>query len=176
MGGKGSVTLWISDAGVCRTASITTKSIHNIYSLHNETSETIIIIIVVRNVIIFNRPAVAGAVLHRSMLLINWLIHSSLSSKSSKHYNSQTVWAKELKFWHNVHLQSCVKCHISLGTCAMSYVRYQMPEVEIFFTTFMGVLTHTYISSREPPGCLVMEDWGNCLQLHPRKEAIDHTQ
>ena len=47
---------------------------------------------------IFNRPGVAGAVLHKASLLIKSLSYCSFSSQSSRYHKSQTVRARELKF------------------------------------------------------------------------------
>ena len=44
-----------------------------------------------------------------------WLGDWLFSSKSSKPHNSQTVTARELKFWDNVHPIPCVMCHMSHG-------------------------------------------------------------
>ena len=72
-----------------------------------------------------NRPGVAGAVLQTPSTFIN----SSCSSQSSKHCLSQTVKARELKFWENVHPPPFVKCHMSHVTCHMSCVRCHVSDV-----------------------------------------------
>ena len=61
----------------------------------------------------FNRPGVAGAVLYSAL----WLTNSfSDSSRSSLYHKSQTVRARELKFWENVHPPKRVTCHMSRVT------------------------------------------------------------
>ena len=59
-------------------------------------------------------PGVAGAVLQTPLsfidLLINWFTQRNYSSKSSKHLHSQTVKAKNLKCWEQVHLPPPVIC------------------------------------------------------------------
>ena len=69
--------------------------------------------------LVFNRPNVAGAVLHTPLSLINSLTDSSFSSKSSRHLHLLTVWARDLKLWDNIYLPTCVTCpcHVSLVTC-----------------------------------------------------------
>ena len=42
---------------------------------------------------------------------------SRMKAQSSKHHNSQTVRARDLKFWHNVCHPLCVMCHLSRVTC-----------------------------------------------------------
>ena len=44
----------------------------------------------------------------------------SLWKISSKHHYSQSVRARELKFWDIVHLSPCVTCHMSNATCHLS--------------------------------------------------------
>ena len=62
--------------------------------------------------------------------LIDLVSESSFSSKPSKHHYNQTVRARELKFWENVHQKSHVRCHVSSVTCQVSPVTY------IFFFYF----------------------------------------
>ena len=78
---------------------------------------------------LINRPGVARAVLQTTFSLINWLSHSSFSSRSSKHYNSQTVRARELKFWENIHPTPCVMCHVSCVMCHMLFVTCHLSPV-----------------------------------------------
>jgi hypothetical protein len=54
---------------------------------------------------------------------------------SSKHCQSQTERARELKFWENVHPTLCVTCHVSRVTCQMSPVKCH------FFFFFFCTLT-----------------------------------
>ena len=64
---------------------------------------------------IFNRPGVAGAVLQTSSSLIKSVTKAAFSSESSQHHKSQTVRARKLKFWENVHPDyvSHVRCQVS---------------------------------------------------------------
>ena len=48
---------------------------------------------------------------------------------SSEHHNSQTVRARDLKFWHHVHLPLSVMCHMSCVTRDMSRVTCHMSHV-----------------------------------------------
>ena len=50
-------------------------------------------------------------------LLCSLLFQQFFSSQSSKHCFSQTVRAKELTFWDNVHPPPCVTCHMSCVKC-----------------------------------------------------------
>ena len=60
----------------------------------------------------FNRPGVAGDVLQSPPLLIDSIFHP-LVQISSKHCQSQTGRARELKFLENGHPTLCVTCHMS---------------------------------------------------------------
>ena len=57
----------------------------------------------------------------------------AFSSQSSKHLNSQTVWARDLKFSENVQLCLCVTCHISR-------VKYHLSHVTFIFTKCWSLL------------------------------------
>ena len=46
-----------------------------------------------------------------------------------KHCLSQTVRARELTFWHNVHLKPCVTCHVSHVPCHMSLLIFFVNKV-----------------------------------------------
>ena len=65
---------------------------------------------------VVNRPGVAKAVLQTPVLLTHSFTDWLLSSRSSKHQNSQSKGAKNLKFWENVHPTPCVMCHMSRFT------------------------------------------------------------
>ena len=71
----------------------------------------------------FNRPGISWLFYQN---LCDSFIHSlsdwSCSSKSSRHLQSQAVWARDLKFLENVHLPPCVICHMSHVMCHMSCV------------------------------------------------------
>ena len=77
-------------------------------------------------VYICNRPGVAGVVLqHPGHWFINWLIKWSFSSISSGQHYFQTVKAKDMKFWDNVHsCVSCVTCPWSRFRCHVSCVTW----------------------------------------------------
>ena len=47
----------------------------------------------------------------------------------SNHHNFQTVRARDLKFWHNVHCPQCVMCHMSHVTCHVSRVTCHVSHV-----------------------------------------------
>ena len=79
---------------------------------------------------IFNRPGVAGAVLQSHPSLIDWLSHP-LVKISSKHFQSQTRRARELKFWKNVYPTICVTCHVSHVTCHLPRVTCQMSKTKV---------------------------------------------
>ena len=90
---------------------------------------------------LFNRPGVARAVLQTPLWLFQWVAESSISSQSSKHWLSQTISARELRFWKKVnpHHLSYVTCHMSHVTCHMSYVTCTMSPCQyIFFSFFFG--------------------------------------
>ena len=50
------------------------------------------------------------------------LSHSSFVKISSKHLHSQTVRARNLKFWDNVHYLLCVANQLSVFSCQLSVV------------------------------------------------------
>ena len=50
--------------------------------------------------------------------------------------NSQTVKARDLKFWKKVHLLPPVMCHVSHVTCEMPCVTYHMSHVFIYSFIF----------------------------------------
>ena len=76
-----------------------------------------------------NRPGVAGPVLKTPLLLIHSVSQWSFSLQSSKHHNSQTVRARDLKFWDNVHHPLCVTCHMSRVIFHVSPVTRHVPHV-----------------------------------------------
>ena len=91
------------------------------------------------NAAIINRPSVAGAVLQSPPLLINslnnWFIHP-LVQISSKHCQSQTGRARELKFWENVHPTLCVMCHVSCVMCHVSPVTFHLSPIPFYILIF----------------------------------------
>ena len=82
--------------------------------------------------------------------LRDWLINSLsdlLVKISSKHSQSQTGRARELKFWENVHPTLCVMCHVSdVGchvsrvTCNFSLVTCHLSHVQICFLFFFTLI------------------------------------
>ena len=66
-------------------------------------------------------------------LMIHWLSHSSFVDISSIPLQFQTIWARDLKFWENVHLPPCVKCHISRFKCHMSHNKRRVSHVNLNF-------------------------------------------
>ena len=81
---------------------------------------------------VINRPGVAGAVLQSPSSLTDSLTHPFVKI-SSKHSQSQTERARELKFSENVHPTICVMSqislvmyHVSLGICHLSCVTSHM--------------------------------------------------
>ena len=56
---------------------------------------------------------------------------SASSSKSSKHHNCQTVRARKLKCWENVHPchMSCITCHLSIVIRHLSHVTCHLTPV-----------------------------------------------
>ena len=79
-----------------------------------------------RSMKVCNRPGVAGAVQQTPLSLTHWVIDTC---QSSKRYKSQTVKARELKFWEKVCLPPRVMCHMSCVTCHMSRVTCHMQQV-----------------------------------------------
>ena len=108
-------------------------------------------------------------------------------SQSSKHHKSQTVRARELKFWENVHPPPCVTCQVSSVTCPVSHGRCHISGVMcqvschmshvtcqifiyIFFchqqdlstlVFFIGLSSFSWFSIRIWINIWVLKDWGN---------------
>ena len=91
-----------------------------------------------KQVSVFNRPGVAGAVIQSPLSLIKW-VSNPLVQISFKHYHSQTWRARELKFWESVHPTICVKCHVSCVMCHVSPVTCHVSAVTciIFFLVYL---------------------------------------
>ena len=91
-----------------------------------------------------NRPGVAEAVLQTPLSLIDSFTQSGiLFSKSSKYHKSQTIKARELKFWENVHPWQHVTFHVSHVTCHMLHVTCHLSHVtcpvsHVTFFSFYG--------------------------------------
>ena len=82
-------------------------------------------------------PGVARAVLQTALSLIESLTEWSFPSRSYKHHNAQTIRARELQFWENVHPTTCVSCHLSHVTCLISYVTCHMSSVKCQLNFFL---------------------------------------
>ena len=87
-----------------------------------------------------------GRVCYQCVYLGYSLIHSlsdwSVSSKPSKHYYTQTVKARELKFWENDHPPPSVTCHVSSVRCQVLCVRCHMSHVRCHMSGVMCQVSH----------------------------------
>ena len=50
-------------------------------------------------------------------------VHSSIVKISSRHLHSQTIMARDLKFWDYVHHPGCVMCHMSGVRCQVCLLK-----------------------------------------------------
>ena len=101
---------------------------------------------------IFYKPGVAGA----CSFVINWLSHWSFSSRSSKHHKNQTVRARKLKFWENVHPTPYVICHLSNVTYQVSPVMCHRSHVSFYFyINYYNMLQSTHLCL-ETIGCFLI--------------------
>ena len=89
---------------------------------------------------VINGPTPSSFVLQTALLLIKWLSESSVVKISSQHPHSQTVGARYLKFWENVHLPPSVMCHLSCVMRHMSHVTCEVSHVTFFFFFFSDIL------------------------------------
>ena len=69
----------------------------------------------------------------------------SFSSRSSKHHHCQTVRARKLKFWENVHLSPPAMSHVSHVTCHMPHVMFHISHVTGYF--FLLLLFFFFLQS-----------------------------
>ena len=85
---------------------------------------------------IINRPGVAGAVLQSPMSIdyISDWVSNPLVKIFSKHSQSQSGRARELKFWENVHPTLYVMCHVSCVTC---HVSRHLSHVKLYIYIFI---------------------------------------
>ena len=81
----------------------------------------------------FNTPHVAGAVLQTLSSLIDSLSDWSFVKISSKHLHSQTLRARDLKFWHNVY-QGSTKFFLSLSH--FFYLKYSVKVIKFLMYEF----------------------------------------
>ena len=58
---------------------------------------------------------------------------------SSKYFHSQTVSAREMKFWQKVHLPQPIRCHVS---CVMCHVSWVMGHVSCVMCPVSCVMSH----------------------------------
>ena len=65
--------------------------------------------------------------------------------------HSQTIIARELKLWNNVHLPPCVLCHMTSVTCHISHAMCQMSHFKCnnFFSYFLFLWTKWWSRSVE---------------------------
>jgi len=57
---------------------------------------------------------------------------SHVTCRSLKHHHSQTIRARDLTFWHNVHHLSRVMCHVSHVNCHLSPVTRHLSHLIVF--------------------------------------------
>ena len=118
-----------------QTRSLMLKKLNNNalkqFELINYLFDRIKIVRTIPNWIFFNIPGVAWAVLQTPLSMIHTLSNSSFSSKSSKYVHLQTVWARDQKFWENVHFP--VTCNVSCVTCHMSPIKYRVSQFLFVF-------------------------------------------
>ena len=113
---------------------------NNVCVCHSLWREVFCTLTITNNLIFFlviNRPGVAGAVLQTLLSMIDSLIQSTFSSKPSKHQYTQSVRARELKFWKkSVHSPPHVTCHVSCVRCQVSGVRCLVSNVRCQMSHF----------------------------------------
>ena len=125
--GKFSFYLYVTKIELCPTGSITSKN------KGGEGSNPLRKISITNP--LFNWPGVAGAVLQSPPWLINWF-SDPLVQISSKHCQSKTWRARELKFGENVHPTLCVMCRVSRVMCHVSRVMCDVSPVTCIFFLF----------------------------------------
>ena len=64
--------------------------------------------------------AVACSTNTSPIISVGWLVGHPFFKISSEHCLSQTVKARELKLWEDIHPLPCVTCHMSYVTCQVS--------------------------------------------------------
>ena len=89
---------------------------------------------------------------------IHWLPDWCFSSKFSRHLESQTVWARDLKFCENVHFPPFVTCHMSCVTCHVCLVTCR---AHIYFSFFrkIGEPSQWWICYQWDLPCLVIKSF-----------------
>ena len=105
---------------------------------------------------------------------------------SSKHSQSQTGRAKELKFWENVHPKLCVLCHVSFVMCLMSHVTCRMSLGDkcffflIFFTQnnqcclypHLPIIVEWRLLVREEITIIKKKNWSKQVPPSPPKDFL----
>ena len=88
----------------------------------------------------------------------------------SIHCYSQTIRARELKFWENAHPTPCVMghmsrvtCHVSLVTCHMSYV------ILLFYILIFFFLSKNFLQSGRA------SRWRVCYQWYPPRIVYNNS-
>ena len=100
-------------------------------------------------------------------LLINSLSRWSFSSKSSKQLNFQTIWARDQKFWENIHLPPYSSCHVSRVTYHLSHVTSYVSNVFwVFFCKVVELVGGGSVINGPTPRLVFkqLEKWMRCTQ------------
>ena len=100
-----------------------------------------------QGITVFNRAGVAGTVLQTPPSPIKWVGQQSFSSRSSKHHNYQSVKARQLTFWDNIHSHQLwhVRCHVS---CVTLFV---LLFFSFFCSKWWGLLVECLLSMGHTP-------------------------
>ena len=125
---------------------------------------------------LITRPGVA--------LVINWLGHllsDSFVKLSSKHIHYQTVRARNLQFWDNVHHPPCVRCQISGVRSLLTWVMFHVALISFLHIFTESALWQIQSTSRNVCVCLCVsvclchrktpssggrgDFWSNCVLL-----------
>ena len=97
---------------------------------------------------------------------------------SSKHHKSQTLRARELEFWENVHPLQHVTCNMSHVMFHMSHVMYPMPWVKFIFSMWWSILVEGLLSTRPTPSSfpgsiIFFLVWKQLIDRDPSSGNID---
>ena len=82
---------------------------------------------------------------HLCYLLMNSFSWWSHCFRSSKHHNFQTVRAREVIFWENVHPEPYVTCHLSPVTCHLSTVTCHLSQVISHLSHVSFAMSHFFL-------------------------------
>ena len=118
--------------------------------------------------LVFNRPSVAGTVLETPPPLTDYSVIHFL-------HKSQAIRARDLRFLHNVHHQSCVTCHMSIVTCHMSCVNCHISTImchlsHVMFFLQIGRASRWRVCYQRSLPCLVSVSYP-CMLLPPLSPA-----